>query len=73
MKNEQNNTQKIGGKFYNALLAHCSKQYKNIATIQTAYIVNKQVWSIDYIDHKGILNITRNIHNVISDKIIYFK
>ena len=73
MQNEQNNTKSIGGKFYNALFAHCSKQYKNIATIKTAYIVNNQVYAIDYIDHKGIMSISNGIANVISDKIINFK
>lgn len=67
------NTQNIGGKFYNALLEHCSKQYKNIGTIKTAYIVNNQVYAIDYIDHKGIMSIPNGIANVISDKIINFK
>lgn len=73
MKNAQNTSQSIGGQFYNALFAHCSKQYKNIAIIKTAYIVNKQVYAIDYIDHKGIMSISNGVANVISDKIINFK
>jgi hypothetical protein len=71
MENKQNNTQKIGGKFYNNLLSHCSKQYKHIALISKAYVINGQVYAIDYSDATGMEHIASN--TAIAERIITFK
>ena len=42
------------GKFYNELLDHCNKQYKNIGEIRKAYTIGGQVFGIDYISTNGL-------------------
>ena len=44
-------------KFYRNLLTHCKKQYRNVAEIHTAYVVDGQVANIDYTDTAGGNNI----------------
>jgi hypothetical protein len=57
MKTKQTNIHTI---FYNNLLAHCLKQYKDINKITKAYIINNQVYAIDYISTNGINSIASN-------------
>lgn len=63
------NVQKMS-KFYNNLLAHCNKQYKNVAQINKAYIVNGQVFGIDYISTDGLECLSSN--TAIAESVITF-
>jgi hypothetical protein len=56
---------------YTKLFTHCQKQYKNIAAIHKAYIINGQVYAIDYVNTNGINCISSN--TAIAEKIISFK
>jgi hypothetical protein len=57
-------------KTYNALVAHCNKQYKNVAEITKAYIVDGQVYAIDYISTSGNQQIASN--TAIAESVITF-
>jgi hypothetical protein len=46
--------------FYKNLLAHSSKQFKDIQKITKAYIINKQVYAIDYLRKDGINSFASN-------------
>jgi hypothetical protein len=55
---------------YAKLFTHCQNQYKNIASIEKAYIVNGQVYAIDYLTTNGVVSIASN--TAIAEKIISF-
>ena len=67
------NTQakKLNGKTYNSLFNHCQKQYKNIATITKAYVINKQVVAIEFITVAGVKSLPSNI--IDCETVIYFE
>jgi hypothetical protein len=56
---------------YAKLFIHCQKQYKNIASIDKAYILNGQVYAIDYLTTNGVVSIASN--TAIAEKIISFQ
>lgn len=58
------------GKTYNALAAHCNKQYKNVAEITKAYIIGGQVYAIDYISTSGLQCLSSN--TAIAESVITF-
>ena len=58
-------------KNYTALFNHANKQYKNIDTILVAYIVEGQVYAIDYINTDGITSLAQNTCE--ASQIIKFK
>ena len=57
-------------KTYNALVAHCNKQYKNVAEITKAYIIDGKVYAIDYISTSGNQSIASN--TAIAESVITF-
>lgn len=61
----------INSKTYKALFDHCQKQYKNIQTIERAYLIGKQVFGIDYMSTSGINQICTETFK--ADSIINFK
>jgi hypothetical protein len=63
-------TQKTNGKLYQSLLAHCQKQYKDIQVIEKAYMLNGQVFGIDYTSTSGQTKIACATYK--ADKVIYF-
>ena len=46
--------------FYKNLLAHALKQFNDIEKITKAYIINKQVYAIDYLRKDGINSFAAN-------------
>jgi hypothetical protein len=67
----QTTTQRVHGKLYSKLLAHCQKQYKDIQTIHTAYMKDSHVYAIDYTNNSGLSKIASNTFD--SDRIVNFK
>lgn len=59
------------GKFYNELLAHCNKQYKNIGEIHKAYIIGGQVFGIDYTSTGGVQCLSSN--TATAESVVIFK
>ena len=57
-------------KMYNRLFNHCQKQYKNVKEIQKAYIINNQVFAIQYLTTCNIVSIPSNTHD--ADKVVIF-
>ncbi len=64
-------TVKTSSKMYSKLFAHCQKQYKNIGTIQSAYIKDGKVFGIDYISASGLVSVASNTFDC--DTIVNFK
>jgi hypothetical protein len=61
---------KRSSKFYQKLITHCNKQYKNISVIERAYLINNKVYAVDYICTNNIVHIASN--TAICEKTINF-
>ena len=57
--------------FYKNLLADSSNQFKDIQKITKAYIINKQVYAIDYLRTDGINSFAANTFD--ADVVIIIK